>query len=60
MLHEDVFIAEASVAYRALIGFLADVRQSNVPYQSVLVAELLAAQGALERAVVRRRRLGQQ
>jgi len=60
MFHEDMLVAEASVAYRALVGLLADVREPDVPDQSVLVAELLAAQRALERAVVRRRRLGQQ
>jgi len=55
-----MFVAEASVAYRTLVGFLSDVRQSNVAYQSVLVAELFAAERALERAVVRSRRLGEQ
>ena len=60
MLHQNVFVAEAPVAYRTLIRLLSDVRQSNVTYQSVLVAELFAAQRTLESAVMRRRRLGQQ
>jgi len=54
VFHEDVFVSEASVTYRALIGFLANVCQSDVPYQTVLISELLATQSALECAVVRR------
>jgi len=60
MLHENMFVAEASVAYGALIGLLSDVRQPNVSYQAVLITKLFATERTLECAVVRRRRLGQQ
>ena len=43
VLGEDVLVAEAPVADRTLVRLLADVRQSHVPDQPVLVAELLAA-----------------
>jgi len=60
VLHENVLVAEAAVADGALVGLFADVRQPHVPDQAVLVAELLGAQRALERAVMGGRRLGQQ
>jgi len=59
MFGEDVLVAEASVTYRALVRFLSDMCQPHVTNQSVLIAELFATQRALERAVVRGRRLGQ-
>lgn len=59
VFHEDVLVAEASVTYRALVGLLPDVCQSNMADQSVLVAELFATERTLERAVVCGRRLGQ-
>jgi len=60
MFHQDVFVAETSVTDGALIGLLSDMSQPHVTYQSVLVAELFAAQRALERTVVCCRRLRQQ
>ena len=60
MLHQNMFVAEASIAYRTLVGFLSDVCESNVAYQSVLVAELFATERTLECAVVCGRRLGEQ
>ena len=49
VLEQDVFVAEPPVADGALVRLLADMSQSDVPDESVLVAKLLAAQRALER-----------
>lgn len=55
VLEEYVLVAEASVADAALVGLLADVGQSDVTDQSVLVAELFGADTALVRPALRRR-----
>ena len=49
VLEQDVFVAKPPVADGALVRLLADMSQSDVPDESVLVAKLLAAQRALER-----------
>lgn len=48
VLHEDVFVAETALADVALVWFLPDMSQPDVPNQAVLVAELLSTQRTLK------------
>ena len=47
VLHEDVFVAEATVTDVTLVRFLTDMRKADVAHQAVLVAEVLIAQRTL-------------
>ena len=60
VLHQYVLVAETPVTNVALVWFLADVRQPDVPDQAVLVSELFIAERALESPVLGGRCLGQQ
>ena len=59
VLEQDVLVAEAPVADAALVRLLADVGQSDVTDEAVLVAELLGADAALVGSALRRRSLRQ-
>lgn len=41
MLHENMFVAEAAMAYVALVRFFADMRETDMPDEAVLVAKVL-------------------
>ena len=48
VLHEDMFVAEPSLADVALVGFLADMGEPDVPDEAILVSKLFLTQRTME------------
>lgn len=52
VFQQDVLVTKSPVADVTLVGLLSHMGESHVTYQSVLVTELLVAEGTLKRSIL--------